>query len=121
MREPGIRPAVSSRGTMKRTSKICLVALLAAAGLAGLVAPGRPEGAAPADAGMQQPAARDEFVPVAELPPDERLPAAPLLVGAYGFVWVMVLAYLFMLWRRLGRVEREVADLARRVAERRRL
>jgi CcmD family protein len=105
---------------MTRTAKTCLVAVLMLAGLAGTFSPARSAAAVPSGAELQQPAARDEFVPVAELPPDERLPAAPLLVGAYGFVWVMVLVYLFMLWRRLGRVEREVADLARQVADRRR-
>jgi CcmD family protein len=64
---------------------------------------------------LQQPAAQDEFVPVAELPPDERLPAAPLLVGAYAFAWVMVLGYLWSIWRRLSAVEREIAQVARQV------
>jgi CcmD family protein len=107
---------------MIRSSTISVLVLVALAGLAGagLVAlPARAD-AAPSDAGMQQPAARDEFVPVAELPPDEQLPAAPLLVGAYAFAWVMILVYLLMLWRRVGRVEREVADVARQVGEKRR-
>lgn len=121
MEGPGIRPALPPRGTMTRAQKTFLVTLLGLTSLAGGVAPAWPAAPAPSDAEMQQPAARDEFVPVAELPPDERLPAAPLLVGAYGFVWVMVLLYLLMLWRRLGRVEREVADLARQVADRRRV
>jgi CcmD family protein len=65
-------------------------------------------------------AAQDEFVPIDQLPPEDRLPAAPLLVGAYGFVWVALLGYFWSLWRRLGRVERELADVRRRgQAERR--
>jgi len=71
----------------------------------------------------QQPAqapSQGEFVPVKELPQHEQLPAAPLLVAAYGFVWVVLLVYLFSIWRRLGRVGREVDELSRRLAERER-
>lgn len=57
---------------------------------------------------------QSEFVPVSQLPPAEQLPAAPLLIVAYAFVWVAVLAYVWSLWRRLGRVEREIQTLARR-------
>jgi CcmD family protein len=66
------------------------------------------------------PATGDEFVPLSELPPDERLPAAPLLIGAYVFVWLMLVLYVVMLWRRLQRVEQEIASVARRVGEQRR-
>jgi CcmD family protein len=49
------------------------------------------------------------FVPVS---PDEiqreALPAAPLVYGAYAFVWVALLAYVFTLWRRVSKVEREL-------------
>lgn len=60
----------------------------------------------------------DEFVPVNELPPEEQLPAAPLLIAAYAFVWAAVLTYLWFLWRRLGKVEGELADVAARAARR---
>jgi CcmD family protein len=70
---------------------------------------------------VQQPApADDEFVPVSQLPPNEQLPAAPLLIAAYAFVWLALVAYLVALWRRLTRVEREIADVSRRLDERRR-
>ena len=39
----------------------------------------------------------------------ETLPALPLVYAAYAFVWVVLIAYVFMLWRRIGRVERELA------------
>jgi len=55
------------------------------------------------------------FEPVGSLPSQERLPAAPFVLLAYGFVWVMILAYLWSLWRRLSTVEKELADVARRV------
>ncbi|MBI1872804.1 MAG: CcmD family protein [Acidobacteria bacterium] len=59
----------------------------------------------------QPPRGQDEFVPVNDLPPSEQLPAAPLLVAAYAFVWVVLFAYVWSLWRRLGQVEREIAQL----------
>jgi CcmD family protein len=63
-------------------------------------------------------AAQDEFVPISELPPDDRLPAAPLLIGAYAFVWVALMVYLWSLWRKLGRVEQELAQVASRTLKR---
>ena len=41
----------------------------------------------------QTPAATDGFVPVTDLPPTEQLPAAPMVIGAYAFIWVAVLVY----------------------------
>ena len=71
----------------------------------------------------QQPApaaSQEQFVPVKELPQHEQLPAAPLLIAAYAFVWVVLLVYLFSIWRRLGKVGREMDELSRRIAERER-
>lgn len=56
-------------------------------------------------------AAMDEYVPVAELPPDEQLPAVPLVLIAYGFIWAAVLIYMGLLWRRLGRVQQELETM----------
>ena len=64
-------------------------------------------------AGQAQPG-QQEFVPIDELPPAEQLPAAPLLIAAYAFVWVVLMAYLWAIWRRLNRVERELAEVVRR-------
>ncbi|HTV02239.1 MAG TPA: CcmD family protein [Luteitalea sp.] len=58
-------------------------------------------------------AAQDEYVPIDELPEGEKLPAAPFLVGAYTVLWLAILVYLLMLWRRLGRVERELQEARR--------
>ena len=63
-------------------------------------------------------AAQDGFVPMDEIPADEQLPAAPLLVAAYAAVWAITIGYLWTIWRRLGTVERELADITRRVADR---
>ncbi len=69
-------------------------------------APAAPAQATPADG-------QGEFVPVNELPPAEQLPAAPLVLGAYGFIWAAVLVYLFFLWRRLGAVQKDLDQLKR--------
>jgi len=72
--------------------------------------------------GAQQPAppggAQADFVPVNTLPPQaDQLPAAPLVIGAYAFVWVALMAYVWLLWKRMTKVERELADLQRRVQQ----
>jgi CcmD family protein len=66
----------------------------------------------------QQPppkAAQDEFVPLDQLPPQEQLPAAPLLIAAYSVAWLAVAGYLFSIWRRLDRVDRDIAEVGRRL------
>jgi CcmD family protein len=73
---------------------------------------------APSRAFAQPPtaAAQDGFVPVDESKPQEHLPATPLVITAYGFAWLAILVYVWSLWSRLGKVEREIADVSRRVA-----
>jgi len=94
---------VASRSARWRV--VCLVILLAV---------GAVERVAPS---AQQPrrAAQDEFVPIDQLPPDEKLPAARLLIAAYSVAWVLVAGYLWSIWRRLGRVEHEIAEVSRRM------
>jgi CcmD family protein len=57
------------------------------------------------------------FVPATDIA-KESLPATPLVYGAYGFVWVALTLYVFLLWRRIGRVERELADVSTKLASR---
>jgi CcmD family protein len=45
----------------------------------------------------------------------ESLPATPFVFVAYSVVWVLFFAYVFLLWRRLGRFERELADVRARL------
>jgi CcmD family protein len=71
-------------------------------------------GAAVGAQGQPTSAAQDEFVPLDSLPPDEGLPAAPLVMAAYGAAWLIIVLYLWSIWRRLGHVERELAEVARR-------
>jgi hypothetical protein len=63
-------------------------------------------------------AAQDGFVPMDDIPPEDQLPAAPLVMAAYAAVWAIAIGYLWTIWRRLGTVERDLADVSRRVAER---
>ena len=58
-----------------------------------------------------QPQQQDEFVPVSQLPAQDQLPAAPLLVTAYAFVWIALFAYLYSVGRRLSHVQHEVDRL----------
>ena len=47
-----------------------------------------------AEAVLDQPA-QDEFVPLDSVPPEDQLPAAPLLVAAYALLWIAVVGYLW--------------------------
>lgn len=60
---------------------------------------------------QQPPSQQEEFIPIDQLPPEEQLPAAPLLVGAYAFVLLMLFGYMFMVSRRLGVIQQEVDRL----------
>ncbi len=59
----------------------------------------------------QQPTRQDEFVPITQLPPQEQMAAAPLLIGAYVFVLVVLFAYVFRVARRLQNVQQELNRL----------
>jgi CcmD family protein len=72
--------------------------------------------------GAQQPEAQppkpvDEYVPVSQLPPQDQLPAAPLLVTAYSFVWIALFGYLVSVAHRLTKVQREVERLESDIAK----
>ena len=61
-----------------------------------------------------QPEPVNEFVPIDELPEEDRLPAAPFLITAYSIVWILAFGYFWLLSRRQADVERDLAELARR-------
>jgi CcmD family protein len=65
---------------------------------------------------LAQPAQQNEYIPIDQLPPQEALPAAPLLIGAYIVVWLGLMSYLFWIWRRIARVETEMQALQRRTS-----
>jgi CcmD family protein len=48
--------------------------------------------------------------------PEETLAASPLVFAAYAFVWAAVVVYVGLLWRRLARVEKELADVRAKLA-----
>jgi len=69
--------------------------------------------------GAQQPApsaAQDGFVPVDQIQKKDEIPAAPLLLSAYAVAWIAIFVYVWSIWQRLGKAEREIADLNRRLA-----
>jgi CcmD family protein len=109
---------------MQRRQKTALILMMlgllaAPAGIASAQAgaAGEPQAsAAQAPAPQEQP---DQFVPVKTLPQQEQLPAAGLLLTAYGFVWAVLLVYVWTIWRRLMKVEREMQILAARIGEKR--
>lgn len=65
----------------------------------------------PAAAQPAQPQQQDEFVPISGVPPEEQLPAQPLVAAAYGFAWLAIFAYVISLSRRLGRAQAEIERL----------
>lgn len=90
------------RRTLRLASALILFALVAGAA------------ASPAAA---QPEPLGEFVPIDELPEEDRLPAAPFLIAAYSIVWILAFGYFWLLSRRQAEVERDLAELARRRPE----
>jgi CcmD family protein len=72
----------------------------------------------PATAFAQQPpptpAAQEGFVPIDQLKPKEEMPAAPLVMAAYAIAWLVIFGYVWSLWRRLQKVEMEIAEVSRR-------
>jgi CcmD family protein len=82
--------------------------ILFALALAALLAFAAPLAAQPA-----QPERQNEFVPMSEVPPEEQIPAPTMIGAAYGFAWVAMLGYVFLLVRRMNKVEQELAALER--------
>jgi CcmD family protein len=54
------------------------------------------------------------FVPASSLPQAEQIPAAPLLIAAYIFVWMALMGYLWSIWSRIGRIEKDMETLRQR-------
>jgi hypothetical protein len=59
------------------------------------------------------------FVPVTGVPPGEQIPAAPLVIASYAFFLLLMVFYLWTIWRRIGKVEREMSTLEHRQGEKR--
>ncbi len=106
-----------SRVTMARAGRWVVVLCLLGAGGGGLLAQApAPAAQAPTvQAAPQEPP--DQFVPVKSLQQQDQLPAARLLVGAYAFVWAVLFVYVWTIWRRMRKIEREIQQLASRVGD----
>jgi hypothetical protein len=63
-----------------------------------------------------QPAPQGDFTPFTGVPPDQQMPAAPLVIGAYAFFLLLMMFYLWTIWRRIGKVEADMRALERRQA-----
>ena len=62
---------------------------------------------------------QSEFKPVTEIPASEQLPSAPLVIAAYAFVWLAFVVYVWMMWRKLGKVEQDLNALSAQIAKKR--
>lgn len=60
-----------------------------------------------------QQAASDGFKPFDENAPRETLPAAPLVFVAYALAWIALAVYVFTLFRKVTKLEGELAELRR--------
>jgi hypothetical protein len=66
-------------------------------------------------AAQQPPPADEGFVPMSELANREVLPATPLVFYAYGFAWVALMGYLWMTWRRIEQVDKDLQSIKKRI------
>jgi hypothetical protein len=87
---------------MSMLKRLYVALFLAAASIAPIFAQQRPE------------PARDQFLPVDQLPPSERMPSAPYVVAAYAVVWILAMFYMWTIWKREGKLEADMETLARR-------
>jgi hypothetical protein len=62
---------------------------------------------------------QSEFKPVTQVPASDQLPSAPLVIAAYAFVWLAFVAYVWLMWRKLGKVEDDLNTLAARLGKKR--
>ena len=63
------------------------------------------------------PGTLEGFVRMSEAAPREVLPATPLVFYAYAFVWLVLIGYVFSIWRRMARVEQDLAAVQRRLQD----
>lgn len=67
-----------------------------------------------------QPTPPEGFVPVTGAPVTEQIPAAPLVIAAYGIFLVLMVFYVWTIWRRMGKVEADLRALEHRQERRER-
>ena len=61
--------------------------------------------------------AQSEFKPVTEIPASEQMPSAPLVIAAYAFVWLAFTVYVWLMWRKLGKVEQDLHALGTQIGK----
>jgi CcmD family protein len=88
---------------MRWPSKFVRIALACALLAVGLTTPLVAQGE-----GGFVPAGPDDIV-------REQLPATPFVFAAYAAVWVVLIVYVFTLWTRINRVERELSEVSARL------
>ena len=91
-------------------TRLLAATVMAGSILGGCGTPGAPPSTA-VSAQQPPPQQQEEFVPIDQLPPQDQLPAAPLLITAYSFVVLALFVYLISVARRLGVVQRELDRL----------
>jgi CcmD family protein len=99
---------------------VAMAVLLLGGLMAGVSAqPATPAPGPSASAGQAAQNPQDQFVPIKSLPQSqsEQLPAQTLVMVAYAFVWAVLLVYVWTVWRRLLKVEKEIHALAGRLKE----
>jgi hypothetical protein len=126
-----MRRSVVTACRQLRFASAVLVAAVVCTGTLLAQPPPNPSAPAPAPAARpdQQPqantptggppstAAQEGFVPVEQLPnPQDTIPAPRLVAAAYALVWIVLMAYLYSIWRRLDTVERELDTVSRRLS-----
>ena len=62
---------------------------------------------------------QSEFKPVTEVPASEQLPSAPLVIAAYAFVWLAFMVYVWLMWRKIGKVDEELHTLSAQILKKR--
>jgi CcmD family protein len=60
---------------------------------------------------------QSEFQPVTEIPASEQMPSVPLVIAAYAFVWLAFMFYVWMMWKKLGKVDRELTQLSTQIGK----
>ena len=58
--------------------------------------------------------AMNQFVPRSSLPPSEQIPGGRLVIAAYGFFLILMVFYVWTIWRRIGKVQQDMQNLERR-------
>ena len=93
-----------------------IVALCPVAGAQGAQPPAAPASEPPITQSPLPPLAQEDFKPVkpGELG-QEQIPAAPLVFTAYSVIWLALVFYIFLLWRRITTVERDLRDVTTRL------